>query len=853
MSPARTAPAASAEVAPPFWHAPLPELLSKLAASNAGLSTADAKRRLASSGRNEIAQVRRITALTEVVSFLLNPLVIILLVASMIAAALGDVTDAGVIALIVVLSVAMNFFQAYRSQRAADALREMVATHATAFRDGAWAEIPIAEIVPGDVVRLSAGDLVPGDARLLEVKDLSVNQSALTGESFPADKRAGELPCTGAPSALSEADNSVFLGTSVVSGSATAVVVLTGAATEFGRIGQRLRGRPPRTEFERGTRSFGLLITRTVIFLVIFVFLMNTLAHRDTLESFLFAVALAVGLTPEFLPMIVSVTLAQGALRMARQKVIVKHLPSIENFGSMDILCTDKTGTITAGQVRLEGYLDWQGQTDPYVLTLAQVNSALETGIKSPLDRAILDCEKTQLPKVTKMDEIPFDFTRRRLSVVAAMADHHLLITKGAPEGILPACTAFRSGGSSFPLDAAASQTAYQTFEKLSAEGHRLLAVAYRDVAEQPAYSVEDERDFVLAGFVTFLDPPGETVPGAIRALQADEVEVKILTGDNELVARHVCDQVGLPTERIVLGSELRAMTDDTLAALAERTSVFARVSPDQKNRIIAALKARGHVVGFMGDGINDAPSLRTADVGISVANAVDVAKDAADIILLEQSLEVLHRGVIEGRKSFGNITKYVLMGTSSNFGNMFSMAGATIFLPFLPMLPSQILLTNFLYDLSQVTIPTDSVDATYLQKPKRWNVSFIQRFMLLFGPLSSLYDFLTFFVLLRLFNASEQLFHTGWFIESLATQTLVIFVIRTAGNPFKSRPSLALAISVPACVLVGVGLTLSPFAAPLGFTAPPLGFFGALLVMLLTYLGLVELAKRWFYRHATL
>ncbi len=837
----------------PFWEVPSSNLLCSLSTSEQGLTAEEAERRLGTCGRNEVAQLGRITALTEVVSFLLNPLVVILLVASAISVILGDVTDAGIIALIVLLSVVLNFFQAYRSQHASAALRDMVATFATVRRDGAWIEAPMAEVVPGDVVRLSAGDLVPGDARLLEARDLTINQSALTGESFPAEKAARAVPSGAGTRSLAEVDNAVFLGTSVISGSATAAVVLTGPATQFGQIGQRLRGRPAQTEFERGTRSFGLLITRSVAFLVIFVFLVNTLAHRGTLEAFLFAVALAVGLTPEFLPMIVSVTLAQGALRMARQKVIVKHLPSIENFGSLDILCTDKTGTITTGQVQVQSVVDWRGRNDPYVLRLAHVNSSLETGIKSPLDQAIMSSQPQPGAAATKIDEIPFDFIRRRLSVVASLDGACLLITKGAPESVMEVCMAYRMGAAAMPFDDGARAQAQSTFERLSAEGYRLLAVAYREVTDQAAYTAADERELVLAGFVAFVDPPKDTARSAIQALRADEVEIKIITGDNELVTRHVCRAVGLPTDDIVLGREISAVTDDALASLAERTSVFARVSPDQKNRIIAALKARGHVVGFLGDGINDAPSMRTADVGISVANAVDVAKEAADIILLEQSLEVLHRGVIEGRRSFGNITKYVLMGTSSNFGNMFSMAGATLFLPFLPMLPSQILLNNFLYDLSQVTIPTDKVDPTYLQKPKRWNVSFIQRFMLLFGPLSSVYDFLTFFVLLNLFQASEQLFHTGWFIESLATQTLVIFVIRTAGNPFKSRPSLALAVSVPVAVLAGLWLTGSPLAPSLGFAFPPPAFFLALLLLLLTYLGLVQLAKRWFYQRATL
>jgi Mg2+-importing ATPase len=626
-------------------------------------------------------------------------------------------------------------------------------------------------------------------------------------------------------------------------------VVATGPATAFGDIAAQLSTAPPETEFQRGLSRFAHLILRTVLFLVLFILVASFALHRPPLESLLFAVALAVGLTPEFLPMISTVTLAQGAVRMARRKVIVKHLAAIQDFGSMDILCSDKTGTLTSGEMELDQSLNPLGTEADRTFLLAYVNASLETGIRNPLDAAILARRHLDIQSFRKVDEIPFDFDRRRLSVVVDTPDGRLLITKGAPEPLLRCCTAYETNGSPRALDRAVTGRCTAIYEALSTKGYRVLAVAYRSMSPQASYSIADERDMVLAGFLTFADTPMQGTKEALQALREDGVTVKILTGDNELVASHVCSTVGLDPGRIVLGRELDDMTDSALAAIAERTTIFARVSPGQKNRILTALRSRNHVVGFLGDGINDAPSLHTAEVGISVANAVDVAKDAADIILRERNLNVLHEGIIEGRKAFANVTKYLLMGTSSNFGNMFSMAAAVVFLPFLPMLPTQILLNNFLYDVAQITIPTDTVDDSFVRKSQRWNIDVIRNFMLFIGPISSLFDFLTFFILLRIFHASEALFHTGWFVESLATQTLVIFVIRTARNPLRSRPSIPLATTTVLIVCVGLVLPFTPLAEPLGFVPLPLGYFVFLAAATLTYLVLVEVIKRRLIR----
>ena len=824
-------------------------------ATSAGLSTAAAQRCLAEIGPNEPGTATRAAGIAAIARFFVNPLVIILLMASAVSFAVGERLNAAIIATMVLLSVALNFFQTYRSQRAADRLRATVAPRATVLRDGAWGEIPRREVVPGDVVRLAAGDLIPADARLLEARDLHVQEAALTGESLPVEKDVARPDAPGGAHVAEEdtatARDRVFLGTSVVSGTATALVTATGRATVFGDIAARLVVRPPQTEFERGTQQFGYLIMRTVIFLVLFVFLVSAALKHDPLESLLFALALAVGLTPEFLPMITTVTLTRGAVRMARRKVIVKHLEAIQNLGSIDVLCSDKTGTLTSGEMALDRAVDPLGTQTTRPLALARLNSAFETGIASPLDAAILraggDAGGAERQAYRKLDEIPFDFERRRLSVIVAPAGggERLLITKGAPEGVLACCRDFEAGGRRAPLDAPALERCTATYRSLSSQGYRVLAVASRVATEEGPYRAAAERDLTLIGFLAFLDQPLPEVGATIAALRRDGVAVKLLTGDNDLVTRHVCDAVGLTGVRMITGPELDGVTDAALAALAEQVDIFARVSPAQKNRIILALKRHGHVVGFLGDGINDAPSLHAADVGISVAGAVDVAKDAADIILLEGGLGILHDAILEGRRAFGNVTKYLLMGTSSNFGNMFSMAAASLFLPFLPMLPTQILLNSFLYDLAQVTIPTDNVDAGYLQRPRRWDIRLIRDFMLYIGPLSSLYDFLTFYVMLRLFHATEVVFHTGWFVESLATQTLVLFIIRTTGNPLRSRPSWPLAVTVLLIVAIGVLLPFSPLAGDLGFAPLPAAYFPFLVIAIATYLVLVELVKR--------
>lgn len=827
----------------------LPDFFKQFRATPEGLAASDARERLKEYGFNEMTAAEHSSLVVRFLKLFVNPLALILLLAAVVTGILGDIVNSSVIITIVVLSAVIDFVQTLRSQNAADKLRNQVAPTATALRDGKETEVPRREIVPGDVVRLFAGDLVPADARLIESRDLHVNEAALTGESLPAEKEAKHDDTT---------QNTVYLGTSVVSGTATALVVATGAQTQFGDIAAKLAKKAPETDFERGTKSFGYFIMQTVFVLVMFVVVISVAFRKDTFESVLFAVALAVGLTPEFLPMITTVTLGVGAIRMSKKKVIVKNLASIQNFGSMDVLCSDKTGTLTSGEMTLDRHVDPFGNVSERVILFAYLNSLHETGVKdptdvamlhraniNPLNTAILMHDHPDVHTYQKLDEIPFDFERRRISIVVGNEGKRLLITKGAPESMLPLCTQYETDSALHPFDAEAKTKAEATYKDLSSQGYRVLAVTYRDAPVQDAYRIPDETALTLAGFVAFIDPPLPDTAETITQLKADGVAIKIITGDNEAVARHICTQVGLNAETIVLGDALETMTDTALGFVAEKTDVFARVSPAQKNRIILALKHRGHVVGYMGDGINDAPSLHTADVSISVATAVDVAKDAADIILMERSLRVLHAGIIEGRKAFGNVMKYLIMGTSSNFGNMFSMAGAFLYLPFLPMLPMQILLNNFLYDFSQITIPTDNVDDSFTHKPRKWDISFIRTFTFVIGPLSSLFDFLTFFVMLNVFHASEQLFHTGWFVESLATQTLVLLIIRTQGNPFKSRPSRPLLITVLTIVGTGILLPFLPTAHLLGFVPLPADYFAFLIGATAVYLALVEVVKR--------
>jgi Mg2+-importing ATPase len=826
----------------------MPTNVDETSVAAAGLTTQEAEARLVQFGPNEPAAKERHSFVSDLLHAFANPLVLILVIAAIVSAFTGDRVDAAIIGIIVLLSTAIDLTQSYRSQRAIERLRAQVAPTATVLRDGEWKELRRRDVAPGDIVRLSAGDLVPADARLLTARDLYVLQAALTGESLPAEKQA----TAEAASTKADAPNMVFLGTSVVSGSATAEVVATGPRTSFGDIAARLGARPEETAFDQGLRKFSLLLARTVFFLVLFLLIVSVARHRDPLQSLLFAVALAVGLTPEFLPMITSVTLSKGAVAMARKKVIVKHLSAIENLGSLDVLCSDKTGTLTAGKMSLDRSLGPFGDPSQRALELAYLNSKFETGIRSPLDDVILRQPPPSLDDSTKCDEIPFDFERRRLSVVVQQHSRRILITKGAPEGILPLLSGYEVEGKIVPVSDDAAKRVQQTSEELNNQGFRSLAVAYVEVPACANYSVKDECNLILAGFLTFADEPLPDAAQVVGSLKQDGVEMKVISGDNDLVTGHVCTEVGIDPGQIITGEAMDRMTDPALAHVVEQTRVFARISPAQKNRILLALKHNGHAVGFMGDGINDAPSLHAADVGISVSSAVDVAREVADVILIEPGLRVLHDGIIEGRKAFGNVMKYLLMGTSSNFGNVFSMAGASVFLPFLPMLPTQILLNNLLYDLAQLTIPTDNVDNTYLIKPQHWDIHLIRNFMVFIGPISSIFDFLTFYVLLHFFRASEAQFHTGWFIESLATQTLVIFVIRTAKNPLRSRPSGPLLASCLAAVAVGTYLPFSPLAKMLGFTPLPLSYFVFVAVATALYLLLVQAAKRVLFNRAS-
>jgi P-type Mg2+ transporter len=840
---------------------PPSDVLSRLETSTAGLNSEEASRRLALYGTNELAHKQKRTG---IISFLLHfksPLIIILLIAASIAGALGDSTNFTIIFVIVIISVSIDHYQESKAENAAELLKEKVSTTTTVLRDNTKQEMKLSQIVPGDIIFLSAGDIAPADARIVTAKDFFINQSSLTGESFPVEKTANPLTSVNVQNgSITEWNNYLFMGTSVVSGSSTAVVVKTGGMTEYGKIAKRLVAKPPETEFERGIKGFSYLIMQITFVLIIFVFLVNALFKHGLVESLLFAAALAVGLTPELLPMIITMNLSRGAINMSKKGVVVKHLPSIENFGSMNVLCTDKTGTLTENRITLILHVDFEGHEDNKVLLYSYLNSYYETGLKSPLDEAILVHKELDIRGFQKIDEVPFDFVRRRVSVVTEKERERFLIAKGAPEEILKVSDYCEIDGLVYDISDELRKRIEQKYFDLSSEGLRVLGVAYKKLKiEKSIYTVNDEKSMVFIGFVAFLDPPKETAKESLSLLAKEGIDLKILTGDNELVTRKICDQLGFEIKGVVLGTDIAQMHDDALARIVEEANVFARVTPVQKDRIINLLKDNGHVVGFMGDGINDAPSLKTSDVGVSVNNAVDVAKESADIILIENDLTVLAQGVMEGRKTFGNTMKYVMMGISSNFGNMFSVAGASLFLPFLPMLPVQILLNNLLYTLSQTTITTDNVDDEYIERPKRWDISFIRNFMVVEGPISSIFDYLTFFLMLFIFVPMfaflpelqrQHLFQTAWFVESLCTQTLVVFVIRTRTSPFyKSKPGKYLVFSCFAVVATALILPYSEVGKIFSFVPPPPAFYLALALMIVTYLFLSEIVKRWFYK----
>jgi len=854
-------------------------VLAYLGTSADGLTDGEAEDRLARYGANAVAREIKKSPLRRLLELFATPLSLLLLSLAILAELTGEVRGAVVITIIVALSVLLSFVQEYRSGKAAEKLRAMVHTTASVRRrntslalpqdaegaarqplrrgDAASVEIPLARVVPGDIVHLSAGDMIPADVRVLSAKDLFVNQATLTGEALPVEKFATPF-AAGGRSAI-ELPNVCFMGSNVMSGTATAAVVTTGSRTYFGSIASTLAARRELTSFELGVNRFVWLIIRFMLVMVPLVFVINGLTKGNWMEAFLFALAVAVGLTPEMLPMIVTINLGKGALAMSRKKVIVKRLNAIQNFGAMDILCTDKTGTLTQDRVILEKHVDISGAESELVLQYAYLNSYYQSGLKNLLDVAVLKHvevhEALAVPEhFAKVDEIPFDFQRRRMSVVVEKdRATHILICKGAVEEIFSVCTRAERQGETVALAPGRFEDLQGVIRKLNEDGFRVIAVAHKEVPvrAQP-FGVADESDLVLTGYIAFLDPPKESAADAIRVLGRHGVRVKVLTGDNEIVTRKICRDVGLEIGQVALGGEIESMNDEALAELAQRATVFAKLSPEQKAKIIRALHRRGHVVGFLGDGINDGPALKAADVGISVDTAVDIAKESADIVLLEKNLLVLDDGVIEGRKVFGNIVKYIKMGASSNFGNMFSVIGASAFLPFLPMAPVQILLNNLLYDFSQTSVATDNIDPEYLEQPRKWDIGNIGRFMLYIGPISSVFDYLTYFSMLYLFNAwdNPSLFQTGWFVESLLSQTLIVHVIRTGKIPFfQSRASLPLMVTSVSICVVGMSLPFSNFADALGFTPLPGGYWLALAAMLLAYLALTQLMKTWLIR----
>jgi P-type Mg2+ transporter len=839
----------------------------RLGCTDAGLDDAEAGRLLKHFGPNQIAQQHRSGVIYELISRTKNPLNTLLLTLAIVSYFLGDVRAAAVIAAMVVLSIVTAFIQEHRSNEAAAKLRALVKTTASVKRQGRSAaepckvegfdELPMEEIVPGDLVALSAGDMIPADLRLLSAKDFFVNQSTLTGEAMPVEKFARAVPET--VEDPFDLPNICFMGSNVVSGYATGIIVSTGGRSYLGQLADRIAGQRIQTSFEKGIDRFTWLMIRFILVLVPSVFLINGLSKGNWLEALLFALAVAVGLTPEMLPMIVTANLAKGAIAMSRKRVIVKRLHAIQNFGAMDVLCTDKTGTLTQDRIILKRHLDIRGEDCDRVLEYAYLNSHYQSGLKNQLDVAVL--QHVELGKELhsehqyhKLDEIPFDFVRRRLTVVLGRDDgKHILICKGAIEEVFAACSRYEAGGEIGALDRSHLETAQEESATLNADGFRVIAVAYKEIdASKDVYTVADESDLTLLGYIAFLDPPKESAGPAIAALDSGGVKVKILTGDNDIVTRKICHEVGLKVDRIVLGTEIDGVDDAALARLAEAHSVFAKVTPAQKARIIAACQHGGHVVGFLGDGINDSAGLKAADVGISVDTAVDIAKESADIILLEKNLGVLGDGVIEGRKVFGNITKYIKMGASSNFGNMFSVIGASIMLPFLPMAPIQVLTNNLLYDFSQTAIPTDNVDEDYLRVPRRWDISNIMKFMLFIGPISSIFDYVTYFTMIYVFGAWENpaLFQTGWFVESVLTQTLIIHIIRTAKIPFlQSLASPALiATSVMICV-VGMALPFTWIGNSLGFVPLPPLYWPVVLAIIGCYAVLTHFTKAWFVR----
>jgi Mg2+-importing ATPase len=823
-----------------------PQLLELLQARPQGLDSVEAKERLTRYGYNSLKPRKRLDAPTLLLGQFKSPIILILIFAAGLSFFVRDSTGALIILAIIFASGLLGFWQERGAVDAVAKLLAIVQIRATVLRDGNVKEIAVEETVPGDIVLLNAGDVVPGDCRVLESKDLFADEATLTGETYPAEKTIGIL----APETpLSQRTNSLFMGTHIVSGTARALIVNTGRETEFGKISDRLKLRAPETEFERGVRRFGYLLMEVTLILVITIFAINAYFGRPVLDSFLFSLALAVGLIPQLLPAIVSVNLAHGAKRMAREKVIVKRLVSIENFGSMSVLCSDKTGTLTEGVVRIRSAIDVEGNESEEVLFYAYLNAHYETGFTNPIDEAIRTHHEFDLSGYRKLDEVPYDFTRKRLSILVSKDAKRIMVTKGALPNVIDVCSlAKTSDGRSVDILEVREQI-QRRFEELSSKGFRLLGIAYRDVGSDSLIAKDHEASMTLLGFLLLFDPPKPGIVEAINELMHLGISLKIITGDNQLVAAAVSDRVGLSNPRILTGRELREISDEALLNRADDTDVFAEVDPNQKERIMLALRKTGHVVGFMGDGINDAPALHIADVGISVEGAVDVAKEAADIVLLEKDLGVFAQGVQEGRQTFANTLKYVFMATSANFGNMFSMAGVSLFLPFLPMLPKQILLTNLMTDLPEMTIATDSVDHEMIEKPRRWSIKFIRDFMIMFGILSSVFDYLTFGALLLVLHATVGQFRTGWFIESVISASLVVLVIRTRRPFYRSRPGRYLFVATMLIAGAALVVPFTPLGRLFGFDSLPIHFLAVMAGITVLYIVAAEVAKRTFYR----
>jgi Mg2+-importing ATPase len=840
------------------------DCFARLGSREKGLTEEEIEEKRKEFGTNEVSTKQGGVLLRTYHRFA-NPLVVQLLVIAVVSFILGDLRSTIVVGGMVLISVGLSSIQEERSGRSVEKLQAMVRTTVNVMRDGKESEIPLAQVVPGDVVVLDAGTLVPADLRLTVTKDFFVSQSALTGESMPVEKNAAASPA-GTKAAL-ELPNACFQGTNVLSGSARGLVINTGARTYFGAITRKLAGQRSKTSFDKGISGFTWLMIRFMVVMVAIVFLIIGITKHDWAGALLFGLAVAVGLTPEMLPMIVTVNLAKGALAMSKKKVIVKKLQSIQNFGAIDILCTDKTGTLTQDKVILEKYVDVSGKQSDEVLRYSYMNSFYQTGLRNLLDRAVLAHGEFEVEqRCKKVDEIPFDFTRKRMSVVVEYEGDHVLICKGSVEDVFKVCSSYQVEDDVLPMIDMIRQDVLEDYEALSADGYRVLAIGYREFPrDKTVFAAADESDMILLGYIAFLDPPKESTAQSLKALKDAGVAVKILTGDNDLVTRKVCRDVGIDVEHLVTGPQLVGLTPEQLVDTAEKATVLARLSPTQKEQVIQALQSKGHVVGFMGDGINDAPALKKADVGISVDTAVDVAKEAADIVLLEKSLLVLDDGIIEGRKVFGNILKYIRMGASSNFGNMFSVVGGSFFLPFLPMLPIQVLTNNMLYDISQVGIPSDRVDPEFTTVPRKWNIGNIRRFMYFIGPMSSIFDYATFFLMLYFFGCIaftapstspdmkvyyESLFHTGWFVESILTQTLIVHIIRTRKIPFiQSRASPVMLFFTVLVMGIGAALPYSPAAHFFGLVPLPAIYWAWIAGFLVVYCALTHTVKNWFFK----